>query len=485
MTDVLAQLHDAMLPKGLPVPQRVEIAARYLLGEDDAGAGGDWFDALSLPDGRVVGVVGDVVGHGIDAAVVMAELKAVFEEDVRANGDVAAALGLLDRRAARVPEARGTTLCAVAFDPASSELVYCSAGHPPPLLLTAAGGAAYLPTTGAGPLGSGRPFTTGTHRLGRGDLVLVYTDGLVGRPGRSPAQNTVELLRVAERAFRGPAVRARAVEQAVDRVAREAVEVLSRTSGYADDIAVLALQVVDPVDSLEVDLPAVPDSVRAVRVALGDWLGRLRVSAIDRTAVQHAVAELVANAVEHAYPRPDPRNAVRLGVSLSPDGVLELCVADDGAWSEPGSDSPGRGLSMAGGFLDELRVERRGTGTEARGRHRVSHPAPLQRGTSRASGARGPGARGRAAEIATAGAVVRVSGAFDVHSADQLRRAVGRASLGGTRAVTVDLTDVDLLCSAGVQVLYEMQLSGGDTLVAPMGSAAQHVLDLVGLPYTS
>lgn len=480
MSDVLAQLHDAMLPKGLPVPQRVELAARYLLAEDDSEAAGDWFDAIPLQDGRVVGVVGDVVGSGIEASVVMAELKAVFEEGIRANGDVVAALGLLDRRAARVPEARGATVCAVAFDPVSSELVYCSAGHPPPLLLTAAGDSAYLPTTGAGPLGSGRPLTTGSHRLHEGDLVLLYSDGLVERPGRSPAQNTVELLRVADRAYRSPPDRARAGEHAVERVTREAVEVLTRTSGYTDDIAVLALQVVDPVGPLEVDLPAVPDSVRAARVALGDWLGRLRVSAIDRTALQHAVAELVANAVEHAYPRPDPRNAVRLGVSLSPEGVVELCVADDGAWSEPATDSSGRGLSMAGGFLDDLRVAGRDTGTEARGRHRVRHPAPLQRGTSR-----GPRARGRAAEITIAGAVVHVSGAFDLPSADQLRRAVGRASLGGTRAVTVDLTDVDLLCSAGVQVLHEMRPSGGDTLVAPMGSPAQHVLDLVGLPYTS
>ena len=477
---VVAELHDAVLPKGLPVPQRVALAARYLLVEDDPGAGGDWFDAIPLPDGRVAVVVGDVVGHGVEASVVMGELKALFEESVRADGDVAAALALLDRRAARVPEARAATVCAGVFDPASSELTYCTAGHPPPALLTRSGSSAYLPATGAGPLGSGLPFGTATRTLAEGDLLLLYSDGLTERPGRSTAQNTVDLLRAADAAFRGGPSRAHAGEQPAERVVRQTVDVLTRHSGYTDDISVLALQVVARTDPLELHLAAVPDSVRTVRADLDEWLARLRISAIDRTAVQHAVAELVANVVEHAYPAVDVHNTVHLRVSLSPDGVVDLVVADDGAWREPAAGATGRGLSMVGGFLDEFRVERDDAGTAARGRHRVSHPAPLLRGSSVE-----PVLRGRAVEITTAGPVVRVSGALDLHSAEQLRGTIARASSGGTRPVTVDLTDVDLLCSAGVQVLYDVHAVGGDTLVAPMGSPAQHVLDLVGLPYTS
>jgi anti-anti-sigma regulatory factor len=110
----------------------------------------------------------------------------------------------------------------------------------------------------------------------------------------------------------------------------------------------------------------------------------------------------------------------------------------------------------------------------------VSRPAALLRGVSSAGTD-----RGRAVEITAAGGVVRVSGTLGPHAADRLRRTVARASFGGTRPVTVALTDVDLLCSAVVQVLHEVHAAGGATLVAPMGSPAQHVLDLVGLPYAS
>lgn len=471
MTDDVARVHDAVLPKGLPVPQRVEMAARYLLA-GDGSAGGDWFDAIPLPDGRVAVVVGDVVGHGIEASVVMGELKALFEESVRADGDLVAALELLDRRAARVAEARAATVCAGVFDPASAELTHCTAGHPPPVLLARSGETAYLPATGAGALGSGPPFATATRFLAEGDLVLLYSDGLIERPGRSQGQNTVELLRVADEVFRG------AGERTTERVVRQTVDALTGLSGYADDISVLALQPVALVDPLDLELAALPDSVRTVRADVDDWLGRLRISAIDRTAVQHAVAELVSNVVEHAYPEVDVRNPVRVGLSLSPDGVVDVLVSDDGTWRAPAVDAVGRGLSMADGFLDELRVEHGDGGTRVRGRHRVSRPAALLRGVSSV-----PAARARSGGITSSGGVVRVTGAVDLRSADELRRAIGRGSLGGTRPVTVDLTDVDLLCSAGVQVLYDVHDPGRDTLIAPMGSPAQHVLDLVGLPY--
>jgi serine phosphatase RsbU (regulator of sigma subunit)/anti-sigma regulatory factor (Ser/Thr protein kinase)/anti-anti-sigma regulatory factor len=470
--DVAAELQDALLPKGLPVPQGVEVAARYLLAGGGAGAGGDWFDAIALPDGRVVAVVGDVVGQGVVASAVMGGLRALFEERVRADGDVAAALELLDRRAARLEEARASTVCTCVVDPGAGVLEYVTAGHPPPVLVTTADGPTYLPPTGAGPLGSGAPFPAARHRLAEGDLLLLYSDGLVERPGRTPAQNTVDLLGVV-----GDSARATSAERAVERVCRQTLEALADGGGYADDVSLLALQVVPSLPPLELELPAVPDSVLVVRTEVERWLARPRASAIDRLAVLHAVGELVENTIEHAYASVDAAHPLSVRIRLMPDGQAELTVADRGRWREPGSTHRGRGLAMARSFLDGLDVEHDEYGTRACGRHRLSRPAAVLRGP--ASLARGPRqARGR---IAVVGDHLHLSGPVDVRSADELRSALARASLGGVRAVTVDLGGVEVLSSAAVQALYDARAAGRVVLVAPIGSPAQRVLDLVGL----
>lgn len=478
-TDVLAQLHDAVLPKGLPVPQRVELAARYLLAEDDAGAGGDWFDAIPLPDGRVVVVVGDVVGHGIEASVTMGELKTLFEERIRWDGDLVAAFELLDARACRTHAARSTTLCACLLDTRSGELVYCTAGHPPPVIVTAEGSATYLPTTGAGPLCSGRDFATARHQLAEGDLLLLYSDGLVERPGRSPGQATVELLQVAEATVRGESIDAGSDEHLVERVTRQTLERITGNTGYADDITVLALQVVPPTEPLELTVAAIPDAVRTVRADLAEWLARLRVTDLDRVAVQHAVGELVSNAVRHAYASVDVANAVTVSVALTDDGYVEITVADRGRWREPAVQDGGRGLALARGFLDRLDVERDASGTRVSGSCRLSHPASILRGTTTARSE----PRANLMGLGIVDDVLHLAGSLDVESAEDLRHACSRASRGGTRPITINLAEIELLSSAAVQALFDARSAGPVELVAPMGSPAQHVLDLVNLPY--
>lgn len=473
---LITELQDAVLPKGLPLPQRVEVAAHYLLAEDDARAGGDWFDVVPLADGRVVIVVGDVVGNGVGASVVMAELKVLFEERVRVDGDLGAALQLLDERAGRVVEARSTTLCACILDTTTGELTYCTAGHPPPILVTADGDGTYLPASGAGPLRSGLGFPTAQARLAEGDLLLLYSDGLVERPGRSASRSTVELLRVAEETVRAVAAPGQPV---VDQVSRRVLELLPRISGYADDITLLALQVVPQVAPLRLRLPAIPDAVRTVRADVGDWLGALRIGALDRTAVQHAMGELVSNVVQHAYAEVDVSNPVEVTIGLAPDGTVELCVADEGRWRPATETTGGRGLAIVAGFLDEFTLEQDDTGTRACGRYRVTHPATLLRGTS--TGPRQP--QVAPFDLVIEDDVLRVAGELDVRDSEHLRHACARASRGGTRAVTVDLTDVDLLCSAAVQAIYDARSAGPVSLLAPMGSPAQHVLDLVRLSH--
>ncbi len=181
-----------MSSEGLPIPPGVELSAHHLIAEDQAG--GDWFDAIALDDGRVVLVVGDVAGKGLGAAVVASELRAVFEEQVRTTGDLGAALAVLDRRAQRAPATRAATVCAVLLDPATGFLQYCTAGHGPPLVVAQDGTPAYLPPSAASPLGMDRPFPLAEHRLAAGDLLVLYTDGLLVRPGQPPEEATLELI---------------------------------------------------------------------------------------------------------------------------------------------------------------------------------------------------------------------------------------------------------------------------------------------------
>jgi anti-anti-sigma factor len=486
----LVSLHDALLPDGLPLAPGVQIAARYLLAEDGARAGGDWFDAIALPDGRIVLVVGDVVGHGVRATVAMGELRTLFEERVRSDGDLVAALELLERRTTRVPQARAATVCAGLLDPVAGTLTYCTAGHPPPLLISAAGEATYLPVTGSGALGSGLPFVLVEHPLAVDDIVLLYSDGLVERPGRSPVQNTLDLARVAAQATRPDAVAGdRPDEQPVQRLARTTVEELTAAAGYDDDITLLAAARVRLPEPLEMTVPAFPDTLRAVRQNLGDWLAGLGVGQIDELALQHAVGELVSNSIEHAYEPERPRHETVVSVTaqLLPGGIVEIEVADRGTWRRPGpAGGRGRGLAMASGFSDDLRVSHDEHGTRAVLRQRPSTPVDLFKGAAVAAAA-----PSEPMELHQEGAVVELRGALDHRCADELRRRLSHATRGGTVGVVVDLEGVTHLGSAGVQVLYdEMIPRRGDdgtglVLVAPPGSPAQHVLELVRLPYTA
>jgi len=481
--DNLVSLHDALLPEGLPLAPGVDLAARYLLAEDGGRAGGDWFDAIALPDGRLVLVVGDVVGNGVRATVVMGELRTLFEERVRPDGDLVAALELLEGRAARIPQARAATLCVAVLEPLTGRFVYCTAGHPPPLVVSAAGDATYLPLTGAGGLGSGLPFALGEHRLAVGDTVLLYSDGLVERPGRTPVQNTLDLSRVAADAVHAPGTGS---DRPVQRLARITVEELTR-AGYDDDITVLAARRVAPPAPLEMTVPAFPDTLRAVRQNLGDWLAGLGVGQIDELALQHAVGELVSNSVEHAYEPESSRHEATVTViaCLRDGGVIEIEVSDRGRWRRPGpAGGRGRGLAMASGFSDELRVTHGAHGTRAVMRQRPSTPVDLLKGTASA-----PAVPSAPMEMRQEGEVVEISGALDHRSSDELRRRLSHATRGGTIGIVVDLGGVTHLGSAGVQVLYDEMLphasddAAGLTLVAPPGSPAQHVLELVRLPY--
>jgi serine phosphatase RsbU (regulator of sigma subunit)/anti-sigma regulatory factor (Ser/Thr protein kinase) len=483
--NVITTLQDALLPTDLPVLPGLDIASRSLLADQDAAAGGDWFDATVRPDGRVALVVGDVVGHGVAASAVMAQLRAVLHDHLLGRDSIAEALGALDRFAHSAAETHGATVGVAELDPTTGDLEYCTAGHPPPAVVSASGATRFLEPTGAGPLATHGHFPTIRTTLRPDDLVLLYTDGLVTRPGRSVAESTVELARVLADA--AAIVDPSPETHTVDRVCQHTLERLTSVTGYADDITVLAGQLTEAPSPYQSDLPAVASSVSTIRAELSEWLDPLGVSALDELAVLYAAAELAANSAVHAYVDMSTRDP-RIGIEarLGPDGDLVCWVRDHGAWrtAEP-APGRGRGLGIVRGLVDRLEIARDPTGSTACFRHRLTRSAWLLSG---GHGRAGPPVRAQP-EVPFSVEVhddrLQVRGPIDVRTADDLRVTLNRHTRGGTKPLIVDLAEVTHLGPSGVRVLHEIKaVDGADLrLRAPAGTPAQHVLEQVRLPY--
>ncbi|MBU2664360.1 SpoIIE family protein phosphatase [Actinoplanes bogorensis] len=493
---VVTALQRELLPPGLPVLPGARIAASYLLAEADTAAGGDWFDAVVQRDGRIALIVGDVVGHGVTASGVMGQLRAVLQDRLEEGAPIADALAAADRFAARVPAAHATTVVLAVLDTSSGDMTYCTAGHPAPLVVAPAGTTRYLPLTGGAPLGTGGDFPVRREHLDEGDLLLLFSDGILERPGRDHASSAAELAHVAADSAAGRALHDPAATPA-ERVCAQTVELLVRATGHTDDITLLAVQRVPVVEDLLLTLPASPTELRSTRRRVGEWLGRLGATTEDVFAFQHALGELLANAVEHAGAAPSATVTVR--ATLTPAGVVEASVTDEGRWMEPREQANrGRGLALAAQLVSVLTVDHDETGTVARISKPLSHPARLldDPHTSAVPSpipvpapAPTPTSEPEFRIIERDGAGethVLIEGPLDITTADLARRELLRRSRGGTVPMTVDLTAVTHLSSAGVSALHRVagQHAAQDAplaLDAADGSPAQVILALVSL----
>ena len=176
----------ASLPDRFPTVPGLTFAAYYVAASTDdvRYVGGDWYDAFSLPDGSIAIVIGDVAGHGLDAAVVMGQVRNGMRSLFTVLHDPAEVVAAMDRQLASAPElVLVTTIVCVYRD---GELRWANAGHPPLLLAPAAGPSRYLTATPNQPLGLG-DGRYDTHRspIEPGDVVLGYTDGVMEHRARS------------------------------------------------------------------------------------------------------------------------------------------------------------------------------------------------------------------------------------------------------------------------------------------------------------
>ncbi|MEU6568932.1 PP2C family protein-serine/threonine phosphatase [Streptomyces parvulus] len=180
---VAITLQEAML-RSPDLARHSDVAVRYLPAIGSLNVCGDWYDAVDLSDGRFFVAVGDVVGHGLEAATVMGMLRSALSAASRTVPGPAQALEVLGLYARSVEGALAATAVTALVDTRSQLIIYSSAGHPPPVLMRADGSCHLLDQAIDPPLGA-RPTHVPRPQAGiayqPGDILVLYTDGLVER----------------------------------------------------------------------------------------------------------------------------------------------------------------------------------------------------------------------------------------------------------------------------------------------------------------
>jgi PAS domain S-box-containing protein len=179
------QLQRSLLPGRLPDLPGIEIAVNYIPGTEGADVGGDWYDVIQLDNGAVGLAIGDVAGHDMGAAALMGQLRnATRAYAIRDGINPAAVLDELRRFSDILEIERIATAAYARFSPLTGAFRVASAGHPPPLILRAAGEVEVMDLVPSPPIGLRSALSEESSVvLGIGDIVVMFTDGLVERRG--------------------------------------------------------------------------------------------------------------------------------------------------------------------------------------------------------------------------------------------------------------------------------------------------------------
>jgi anti-sigma regulatory factor (Ser/Thr protein kinase)/putative methionine-R-sulfoxide reductase with GAF domain len=342
-------LQRSLLPERLPDVAGLDVAARYLPSIDEVG--GDWYDVIELPGGFVGLAIGDVAGHGVRAAALMGQLRTGLRAYALEGQPPGETLKRLDRLLQSI-RGRGMATAAYAlFSLETGSLQIASAGHPPPVLVSAAGEASLMELVAAPPLGT-LPYPT--HRevemtLGPGETILMYTDGLIERRGEALTTG-LERLRAAA-----------GIAASAEEICQRVIDALVPALGAPDDVAVVALRNAPIEPDMRLRLPADPRVLVQIRQMLRRWLRSKGARAEEIAAITLACGEACANAIEHAYA--PGRASFELEANHSA-GVVTLAVRDDGRWRPPRGQHRGRGLLMIEATVDEVDVRSTADGTE-------------------------------------------------------------------------------------------------------------------------
>ncbi|MEI5011649.1 SpoIIE family protein phosphatase [Streptomyces sp. PmtA] len=339
-------LQRDLLPHHVDGGAALDVASRYVPADAEHGVGGDWFDVIRLSGARVALVVGDVVGHGINAAATMGRLRTAVRtladmelpphELLTHLDDTVKRLGEEDVDAPdHVPAAVGATCLYAVYDPVTRRCTMARAGHPPPAIIDPQGHVAFPDMPAGAPLGLGLglvPFESVELELPEGTLLALYTDGLVeardddidaglDRLGAALAQTGGSL----------------------EDLCSQVIEILP-AQAPADDVTLLLARTraLEPAQVASWDLVDEPAAVRTARQVAARQLSEWGLEHLV-TNVELVVSELVTNAIRHG------EGPSRL--RLIQHQVL-TCEVTDGSTSHPRPRHPdtldenGRGLFL-------------------------------------------------------------------------------------------------------------------------------------------
>ncbi|MFR0355425.1 SpoIIE family protein phosphatase [Streptomyces sediminimaris] len=336
-------LQRSLLPRSLPSTAAVDGASRYLPAAR-AGVGGDWFDVIPLSGMRVAMVVGDVVGHGIQASATMGRLRTA----VRTLADIDLApdelLTHLDDLVVRLsaeaghegsPGEVGATCLYAVYDPVSRRCTLARAGHPPPVVVPPGGAPRRIELPAGPPLGlGGLPFESAELELREGSVLAFYTDGLIESRERDVDASHRLLCEALS-------TDSDSLDETCDRVLHR----LLPTGGAPDDVALLLARTRGlPASQVATwHIPADPALVAPIRKQVVEQLGTWGLQDASFTA-ELVVSELVTNAIRYgAHP-------IRL--RLIHDTTTLICEVSDTSHTAPHLrraktwDEGGRGLLL-------------------------------------------------------------------------------------------------------------------------------------------
>ncbi len=330
-------LQRSMLPTGLSAPSSVEVKHRYLPGSKLIEVGGDWYESIALPGGRVALVVGDVAGHGVRAAVTMGRLRTAIHTLAMLELPPSETLQQLNElmQELGVREPHFATCVYAIYDAVAGSCEVASAGHLPPLLVRPDGSNELLDVLPAPPLGVGTGLIQSrVLQIEDGSLLVLYTDGLVEKRGRDIDEGLGRL-----REIFGPGSPERPLED-LCRAALAGVYGDQRR----DDIALLVarLRRIPAENVVTWTLPSELTSASRARSLIRRPLRRWGLADLIPTA-ELLVSELVTNAVRYAQGK--------IGLRLVLEGGLVCEVLDDSAAlprlrHPDDEDERGRGLQV-------------------------------------------------------------------------------------------------------------------------------------------
>ncbi|MET9657681.1 SpoIIE family protein phosphatase [Streptomyces sp. NPDC006510] len=359
--DLAEGLQQAMLPRRIPDVPGAQIAVRYRSARLGRDIGGDWYDVIPLPGGRVGAVIGDVQGHDTHAAAVMGQLRIVLRAYAAEGHSPATVMARASVFLHELDTERFATCTYAEVDLTTGVVQLVRAGHVDPLMRESDGSCRKLPAEGGLPLGLSAEFgrleyPVSTVELDPGQTLVLFTDGLVELPG-ADLDEGIQLLTAMVR--NGP----QDLQRLADRLCEEVDE-----RGGEDDVAVLLLRrkaahAPQPGGRLQQhvaqsDPEALSSARHMIRAAVRAWGAKTRADEVELAA-----DELITNALMHT----DGGAIVTIRVLTGPERRLRVDVEDRSSALPRRRDAgeagvSGRGLMLVDRLADLWGVESRGSG---------------------------------------------------------------------------------------------------------------------------